>query len=91
MKTVKTLHFDAINTMYISAQCDFDCPRRAGVFVCLRAIGDNCRLFCFDTFGLDYVYCCFGVYGITMPSVWCFLRRRNACGLVVCVKKRSVI
>ena len=35
MKTVKTLHFDAINTMYISAQRDFDCPRRAGVFVCV--------------------------------------------------------
>ena len=45
--------------------------------MCLRAIGDNCRLFCFDTFDLDYVYCCFGMYGITMPSVWCFLLKER--------------
>ena len=51
--------------------------------MCLRAIGDNCRLFCFDNFDFGYVYCCFGMYCITMPLVVYFLRRRNDCGLVV--------
>ena len=59
MKTVKTLHFDAINTMYISAQRDYDCPRRVGVFVCLRAIGDDCRLFCIDNLKVNYVFLLF--------------------------------
>ena len=82
-KTVKTLHFDATNTMYISARRIFGYPSRAGVFVCVLGRQDDYRLFRFDNFDFGYVYCCFGMYCITMPLVVHFLRRRNDCGLVV--------